>query len=209
MTRSKSSGSTKQRSSASVRKKRSGRSSSRSRRSCPSPVLGLDLSLTATGLVVWDGEKILRKRRYKTAPMPQSDGLRVPPHGQRAQDRFLGEDEERINWLKKKILLAVRKYGICFCVIEGHAFGAQGRGKTVLAELAGVVKDALYEEQVAYVTRTPQQIKKHVTGNGKAEKIDVIYAAKAAGQDISDSDTADAWAAAKLGWDEYDSLTSE
>lgn len=172
-------------------------------------MLGIDASLTGFGLVVWDGKRILRKRRYKTGPMPGADGLRIPPHGQLAQDRFLGEDDERINWLKKKVLLAVRKYGICFAVIEGHAFQAKGRGKTQLSELAGVIKDALLEEQVAYVVKTPQAIKKHVTGNGKAEKIDVIYAAKSAGHDISDSDTADAWAAAKLGWDEYDSLTSE
>lgn len=207
MKRSKSSERKKSKRDASSEKRRSKRANSRSRRSCPSPVLGLDLSLTGTGLVVWDGDRCLRKRRYKTSPVQaKADGLKLPRQGQVAMDRFIGAEDERINWLKKKVRYNVKKFGICFVVIEGHAFGARGRGKTVLSELAGVVKDMLLEEQVAYVVKTPQQIKKHVTGDGKAQKIDVIYAAKQFDRSISDSDTADAWAAAKLGWDLYEDL---
>lgn len=136
-----------------------------------------------------------------------SDGLKPRPSGQLAPDRFLGEDDERIAWIKRKVLLAIHKFDIAFCVIEGHAFAAKGRGKTQLAELQGVIKDALLDAEVAYVIKTPQQIKKHATGNTKAEKIDLIYAAKEIDRSISDSDTADAFWCAKLGYDCYDELT--
>lgn len=218
MKHSKSSEITKSSSGASGRKsgargkKKSGRKrddSSRSPRSCPSPVMGLDLSLTGTGLVVWDGKKVLRKRRYKTRPVPPGDGLRPRPQGQVAPDQFVGDDEERIEWLKRKVILAVKQFGICFVVIEDHAFGAKGRGKTQLAELQGVVKNALMRHEVAYVKKAPTSIKKFATGDGRAQKIDLIYAAKQHDRSISDSDTADAFWCAKLAWDEYDSLTEE
>lgn len=170
--------------------------------------MGLDLSMTGTGLVVLSRDgKILRKRKYKTYPVPPSDGLKLRPRGQRAQDRYVGEDEERIAWLKKKVLLAATKYDVCFVVIEGHAFAAKGRGKTILSELAGVVKNALYEKDIAFITQPPTTVKKHVTGSGNATKLDVIAAAKKADRSISDSDTADAWACAKLGYDDFYSLT--
>lgn len=164
--------------------------------------------MTGFGLCVLDpgGKKILRIRRYKTEPVPKFEGLKVPKMGQLASDRFRGSDEERIDWLARKCVQAVKKYDVCFAVIEDHAFGAQGRGKTVLAELQGVIKHYLLKNEVAFVTKAPTSIKKHITGNGRAEKIDIIYAAKAAGHDISDSDRADAWACAMFGRDNYKDL---
>lgn len=198
------------RSKSSAKSKRSAASGGGSRSrglSAPGPVLGLDLSLTATGLVVVrpDG-KILRRRRYKTEPLKDGDGLKLRPRGQLAPDRFVGDDEERIEWHRKNVRRAIRKFGICFCVIEGHAFAARGRGKTVLSELAGVIKNELHRSDVAFVIKTPQQLKAHVTGDGKASKQEVIAAAKKVDRRISDSDTADAWAAAKLGADLYGKL---
>lgn len=205
MKRSKSSGGKKQRSGS---RQADPAKRSRSPRSCPSPVLGLDLSLTGCGLVVWDGkaQRCLRKRRYKTEPLAPTDGLKPRPRGLLAPDRFRGDDEERIAFLKMRMLQAIRKFDIAFVVIENHAFAAKGRAKTQLAELHGVIKNALHEEEIAFVLMTPQQIKTHVTGDGKAQKIDVIFAAKKFDPKISDSDTADAWAAAKLGDDLYETL---
>lgn len=192
-----------------LKQRHGSRSQKSSQSDPPGPVMGLDLSMTGTGLVVLRGHKVLRKRRYVTAPVAPSEGLKARPRGQQAHDRFIGDEDERIAWIKKKVLASAKKYEVCFVVIEGHAFQAKGRGKTVLSELAGVIKNALYERDIAFVVKTPQQIKKHVTGDGRADKIDVIYAAKHAGVDISDSDRADAWAAARLGWDCFDELVEE
>lgn len=180
----------------------------RSSKSRP-PVMGLDLSLTATGLVVWDGRKIKRKRRYKTEPLAPSDGLKLRPRGQLAPDRFRGDDEERIDWLRKKVRATVKKFGICFVVIEGHAFNAKGRGKTVLSELAGVIKNELHRLEVAFVIVTPPALKKSFTGNGKASKVDMVMTAKEYDRSISDSDTADALAAAVFGDKNYENLVDE
>jgi Holliday junction resolvasome RuvABC endonuclease subunit len=215
MKSSQSSGKKKKRASGATGKpdkrerERSGSSRSpRSSRRAPGPVLGLDLSMTGCGVVVLSPTgKVLRKRKYKTYPVPPSEGLKLRPRGQRAQDRFVGDDEERIAWLKRKILLALDKYEVCFVVIEAHAFAAKGRGKTILSELHGVIKNALHDREIAFITQSPQAIKKHVTGNGNAQKMDVIVAAKEFDRDISNSDTADAWACAKLGVDRYYFLT--
>lgn len=205
--RSKNSEKSKKRSAVAAPKRRSASaksaSSSQSPRSSPSRVVvGLDLSLTATGVVVWDGNRCQRKRRYKTAPVGEhTDGLKLPPRGQRAPDLFIGDDEERIDWIKKKIRATIRKFPPDLVVIEGHAFGAQSRGKTVLAELHGVIKNLLFRMDIPFVVKTPQSIKKHMTGDGRASKMDMIYAAKQFDRDISDSDTADAFGCAKLGHD--------
>lgn len=208
MKHSKSSGRSKKRSAASAGDSRSRRSS---RYQAPGPVLGLDLSLTGTGLVVLrpDG-KILRRRRYKTEPLKDGDGLKPRPRGQLAPDRFVGTDEERIEWHRQRVTRAVKKFGICFCVIEGYAFKAKGRGKTGLSEQAGVIKNALHRMDVAFVIIQPGTLKKHVTGHGDASKQDVIdWAKKNKDRRISDSDTADACAAAQYGVDLYEKLVDE
>lgn len=173
----------------------------------PGPVMGLDLSLTGCGITVLRGTEVLHLARLSTFPIPPSQGLKPRAQGQRSPDRFIGNDEQRIAWLAKKIVKTIRKNKVCFVLVEDHAFSAKGRGKTVLGELHGVVKHYLMKEDVAFVLKTPQTIKKHVTGNGRAEKMDMIMAAKAAGVDLSDSDRADAWGCARLAWDTYSDLT--
>lgn len=183
----------------------------RSPRSSPSPqpVLGLDLSLTGTGLVAWDGQQVTRHRRYKTEPVAPSDGLRPRPQGQLAPDRFRGSEEERIEWLRRKVRANVRKFQPKLVVIEGHAFAAKGRGKTVLSELAGVIKNQLHRMEIPFVIVAPTSLKKYATGDGKASKVEMVYAAVRLCRDIADSDQADALHAARFGFENYDNLTEE
>lgn len=175
-------------------------SDSRSRRPCaPGPVMGLDLSLTGCGVVVLSKKgKPLAMDRFQTSPIASATAGKEAFHGLRPSGVFVGSSEARIHWLAKQIRKLCKQHDVCFVLIEDHAFAAKGRGKTVLGELHGVVKNRLWKDEVAFDLKTPQAIKKHATGNGRAEKIDVIYAAKAAGFDISDSDRADAWGAADM-----------
>jgi Holliday junction resolvasome RuvABC endonuclease subunit len=184
-------------------------SDSRYRRPCaPGAVMGLDLSLTGCGVVVLSKKgKLLVAERFQTSPITSAAPGKEPFHGLRPSGAFVGSSEARIHWLTKKIRKACKEHDVVFALIEDHAFAAKGRGKTVLGELHGVVKNALWKDEVAFDLKTPQTIKKHATGSGRAEKIDMIFAAKAAGFDISDSDRADAWGAADMALRCYDELT--
>lgn len=192
-------------------KQRSKGSKSRSPKSSrlTQPVIGLDLSLTATGLVVWDGESILRRRRYKTYPYSPADGLKMAPSGQVAPDRFKGDEDERIEWLRRKVKANVRKFQPNLCVIEGHAFGAQGRAKTVLSELAGVIKNQLLRTDVLYVVLAPTSLKKYATGNGKASKFEMIVEAKKFDRTLGTDDEADALHLARWGAENYHELVDD
>lgn len=180
--------------------------SSKQRSGPPGPVLGLDLSMTGLGAVVWDGKKVLAHRRLKTEPVAQHDGLKARPRGQLASDRFAGTDEERIEWLRRKVAVLVKKYQPAVVVIEGYAFGARGRGKTILSELNGVVKNMLVRKGIVFIVPGPKTIKKHMTGDGNASKLEMIAVAKKLCRSISDSDRADALGCAKYGYDEYENI---
>lgn len=199
-----SSESSKKRKSASASEKRRSRNNdgNRSRKSSRSRhvVMGLDLSIRATGMVVWDGERVLRRRRYKSEPISVPRDLKDdPPQGQLAPDRFKGEEDERIEWLRRKVATNIRKFGVSLVIIEGHAFMAQGRGKTVLAELHGVVKNLLLRKQIAYVVIAPTTLKKEATGNGKASKVEMIAASHRYDRNIGTDDEADAMHLAVFG----------
>lgn len=210
MKHSKSSGSTKTRSASGKRKSGSAPSKSKrklseggtSRKPRRRVVMGLDLSLTGTGLVVWDGERILRRRRYKTELVAPSDGLKLRPHGQLAPDRFAGDNEARIEWLRRKAASARRKFQVELVVIESKHFGSKGSAKAV-DELQGVIKNDLHRHEVAFVLRTPNQLKKHLCGNGQASKQEMIAAAKKFDRGISNDDEADAFAAAHEGHEKW------
>lgn len=169
------------------------------------PVVGLDLSLTATGLVVWDGERILRRRRYKTFPVTPGEGLKEAPRGQLAQDRFKGDDDERIEWLRKKIAMNIRKFKPSIVVIESKHFAAKGSAKKV-DELQGVVKNHLLRKDMIYVLVAPPTLKKFATGDARASKMEMIVAAKKFDRTLGTDDEADALHLARIGIEQFDAL---
>lgn len=196
-------------------------SSNRKQRSSPSRrTMGLDLSLTGTGLVVVNGNKLLRVRRYRTEPVPKGRVGAGGRSGLRPSGMFRGDDEERIDWLARKIVYNVKKYRPELCVIEGHSFASKGRGVSILHELHGVVKNRLFRLQQPFAIVSPQAVKKHATGSGNASKAEMIGFAKnhlcsvmgktrEQASIISDSDRADALWLAVMGEDAYDDFVEE
>lgn len=177
------------------------------RRKPPGPVMGLDLSMGGCGVSVIKGGKVLHLGRLRTAPVGSTEGLKVAKRGLLASGQFLGSDEERITWLMKQIRKTRKKHGVCFVVIEGHAFGAKGRALTILHELHGVVKHYMNKDEIAFVTIPPTEVKKFATGDGRADKQTMIHACNKAGQtDVKDSDRADAYWCGRFGWDNYEDL---
>ena len=148
--------------------------SPRSSRSNRRPiVLGLDLSLAGTGMVVWDGSKVLRWRLLQTDPLSkegQSQGLL--PSGM-----YRGHLEDRIEWQRRAIAATFRKFLPDLVVIEEYAFGAKGRGLSALHELGGTVKNHLFRKSAVYLQVHNSVIKQYATGKGNASKEEMIAAA--------------------------------
>ena len=115
--------------------------------------VGLDLSLTSTGLVAGD--------------------LRVA-HG----SKFKGI--ERLVDLRTKILAPMAQFaadGQDFVVmVEGYSFGSKNSHAHALGELGGVIRMAMLENGFPFVEVPPSNVKKFATGKGNASKGEVMSA---------------------------------
>ncbi len=177
--------------------------SSAKQRKPPGPVMGLDLSMGGCGVSVIKGSKVLVLDRLRTVPVGTNGKAGLLPSGV-----FAGSEEERITWIMKQLRKIWRKHEVCFVVIEGHAFGAKGRALTILHELHGVVKHYVLKDDLAFVTEPPTRIKLYATGNGRADKQEMIAACNQAGMtEVKDSDRADAFWLGRYAWDEFSNLT--
>lgn len=109
----------------------------------PRVIGGLDLSLTGTGLSVYQGRAVIR-RLIHTEP---SDG----------------SDCARMDKVATAIMVEMSEYRPKLVVIEGYAFDKKFGGER-LAELHGIVKNRLYVLGIPWTTITPQGLKKEVLG---------------------------------------------
>ncbi|WP_020580161.1 hypothetical protein [Actinopolymorpha alba] len=137
-------------------------------------VLGIDPSLTATGLALPDGATCTIRGNAD-------------------------EGDQRLH--KIAVRLRDAAIGVDLAVIEDLPTHAQGAGKTGMAQ--GVIRLALIEAEVPYVTVTPATLKKYACGRGtgvdKADMRMALY--KRAGLDIRDDNQVDAWWLRALGHD--------
>lgn len=169
--------------------------------------MGLDLSLTATGLLVMEDLRVRRWRLLETEPVGQEGQSRgLLPSGM-----FRGHQDERIEWSVSHIRKAWRKFRPDLVVIEEYAFGARGRGLTGLHEHGGVVRNFLFRVEAPYVVVTNNVIKEYATGKGRASKKEMIQAAidlwPAFPKDLKKNDNvADAYHLAHFGTTNYSSL---
>jgi Holliday junction resolvasome RuvABC endonuclease subunit len=146
-------------------------------------VMGLDLSLTGTGVVAVDNNwRIVEKRLITSSPKE--------------------ENTPRLAKIALSIHLCVGKILPDLVIIEGPAFGI---GKTTsmfqLGELAGIVKRDLFIANYPFIIVPPTVLKKFVTGKGNAKKDLMLLAIhKKFGEDFEDDNLADAYALARYGF---------
>lgn len=134
-------------------------------------IVGLDLSLTATGLADDDGTHVLRVPLPKHAS-EQQRATRLRGMGQLVDRRTRDAD---------------------LVVLEGPAFGASNSHQHSLGELSGVVKVCLLQRGVTFVSVVTQHMKKFATGKGNADKDMVLSAAVRVNPEISNNNEADAY----------------
>lgn len=115
--------------------------------------LGLDLSLSNTGVAVITGDSKIYTTSITT---DTKDYLTL---------------EARITYIVGQIVKVIEEYDIKYIVFEGYAFGSSRFGSnnlTSLAELKGVILHHITNthKDIQFVTVTTQQMKKYVTGKG-------------------------------------------
>jgi Holliday junction resolvasome RuvABC endonuclease subunit len=140
-------------------------------------VLGLDLSLTATGVCLTDGITLTIKTRQK-------DGDRRLVHIVDALTSMIGDGST-----------------IDIAVIEDLPKHAMAAGITGMVH--GVAREVLLRAGVPYVLVVPATLKAFATGKGSGDKVPMAVAAlKRAGREFADDNQCDAWwlRAAALDW---------
>lgn len=132
-------------------------------------VVGLDLSLTSTGV----------SRKYGTHSI-----------------RVKSKDCERLIELRKEVLgYCITASHV---VIEGFSFGSPMQAHNV-GGLGWIVRVGLFEAGIPYTVVPPSSLKKFATGKGNAKKDEILAAAVRAGAHVTGNDEADAWWLRQMG----------
>jgi crossover junction endodeoxyribonuclease RuvC len=130
-------------------------------------VMGVDLSLTGTGIALPDGDTML-----------------LNPGKRRGM--------ERLAWIRNAILGPWHEYEPAIVAIEGYSYGSHSAAYD-LGELGGVVRLTLWEAGIVYVDVPPAVAKGYATGKGNANKNEMLVAAaKRLGYEGTSNDEADA-----------------
>lgn len=129
-------------------------------------VIGLDLSLTATGIASMTGARVFK---------PKSVGM------------------QRLCDVRSDIALTLCVGGP-LVVIEGYSYGSKFSHAHALGELGGVIRHYLHVNGIPYVDCPPKLLKKFATDNGNAAKVAMGMAASKAGYEgPADDNAVDAW----------------
>lgn len=149
--------------------------------------IGIDPSLTGTGVVVLKGGKLVEKHLIKT---------------KRAGDDYISETKRLIH-IRDSVLDIVEKYQPDVICMEGMAFMA--KNTTALVQLAGLnylIRAELTLQPILtkWVIVAPSSLKKFITGKGTGQKdLVMLEIYKRYGVTMSDNNEADAYGLAQVG----------
>lgn len=141
-------------------------------------VIGLDLSLTGTGVVVLDEYGSVRYAATLASKL---------------------RDMARLEYIRDVIGGALSKYEPRFACIEGYSMGSQAGQLASIGELGGVIKLLMYRNGFLYQIVAPTQLKKFATGKGNGAKDEVmLHVFKRWGYEAKDNNQADAFVLARI-----------
>lgn len=157
-------------------------------------VLGIDLSLTSTGLALVENARVEWTGTVKTT-------------GKRGDD--LTARTMRLRDIRNRIEASVMRYEPVLAVVEAPSFGSQHGSAHDRSGLWWAIVDMLYLRSVPVAQVTPKQRAKYATGNGNSQKPEVhkITQLQYAREDlpIKTNDEADAVLLAAMGSRHLDS----
>lgn len=147
--------------------------------------IGIDLSLTCTGIVVLENGNMSLKETIKTKPNGPTPTAEI----------------ERLHEIIEGIEGHLGEFMPTIAVIEGIAFMA--RNTSSLAQLAALnymTRSLVYNYKIPFVIVAPTSLKKFITGSGVAEKgVLMMEVYKRYGVTISDNNVCDAYSLAQVG----------
>jgi Holliday junction resolvasome RuvABC endonuclease subunit len=117
-------------------------------------VLGLDLSLTATGVAGLGWATTLKYPTKKSGQDP------------------LTYSHQRLRWYHDT-LADVYLRGVQLVVVEGLAFAHHNNGTAALAGQSWMIRDLLWRRSIPYAMVSPTALKLYATGRGNASKAEV------------------------------------
>lgn len=190
-------------------------------------ILGLDISLTHSGLAIIDSKGLLvrreiikmkdrvkdKKKYYRIEVIEDGQNLvnviDITTHNNcRHEIKRLVEISGRVRYL-------LENYPITHVVMEGYAMGVKGGGRVFdIGELGGAVKQVLMErgfdpfaKEPNFFIVPPKSLKSYITGNGNAKKEEMMGAIlRRFGISFEDDNEGDAYALARLALDLGDEI---
>ena len=142
--------------------------------------LGLDLSLTGTGVVKLSDGKLISQNLIKSKPT--SNNL---------------DELKRLSYIRDSIDIS----GVDVAVIEGLAFSV--RNSTALVQLSGLnylVREMLHKNKIPFIIVAPTSLKKFATNKGNCQKDEVMLACyKRWHVTFKDNNISDAYILARIG----------
>jgi len=146
--------------------------------------LGIDPSLTGTGIVVVKNGKIIEKALIKSKPV-----------GDLAKDEI-----DRIKGIVGEVNVYLDKHNPDIIVMEGLAFMA--RNTSALMQLAGLnyLLRAMFHGHKTWAIVAPSTLKKFILGKGIGDKgLVAMEIYKQYGEELTDNNIADAFVLAMIG----------
>lgn len=139
-------------------------------------VMGLDLSLTSTGISICGNTAAITSKE---------------------------KDTRRLVDIRNQLSIIIRDSNVGGAVVEGYAFSARNSQSHKIGELGGVVRVLLFELGIPFVDVPPTSRAKFATGRGNAAKTEVISSVSAKTGLIwsgkSADDECDAWLLEEMG----------
>lgn len=163
-------------------------------------ILGLDLSISNTGLCVINDEKSILELSTTN-----------PVKGK-------GRDEvitfARIETQLNAVLRVAQAHPVDWIVLEGMSMAQYSSSREVLAYLHGIVKRALHKQGYILEIVPPSVLKKYVTGKGNADKKEMARrVVEEWGLNLDNykkkDDLAEAYALARMGWDAFAAMSGQ
>lgn len=149
--------------------------------------IGIDPSLTGTGVVVLKGGKLIEKHLIKSKRVDETHASEVV----------------RLNYIKDAVMGIVTMHDPDVVCMEGLAFMA--KNTTALVQLAGLnymIRSAMttHDHNVEWAIIAPSSLKKFITGKGTGQKdLVMLEIYKRYGVTMDDNNVADAYALAQVG----------
>jgi Holliday junction resolvasome RuvABC endonuclease subunit len=120
-----------------------------------STIVGLDLSLTGTGIVILDNGSIMSKKLIKSKPT----------------DKQPLKEIQRLLTIKGEIQVEIERVKPSLVLIEGLAFAAKHTSSVMqLAGLNYMVREYLALKEYPFVIVAPTTLKKFILGKGIGPK---------------------------------------